>query len=368
MNENGKIDLTDVNKKKKTLSRPSISSFKKQKGPKRDEEGKFATTGGGGLKSMKKLNWKRAFPLIAVIALVGGFLVFQSFAATSTNSQYNCRIWARDNGANFDYVGSKSNVHGIWINKIYQMTFKVAPTPNEKLKWIDRAAELHSQYASGSWDQKCRVRWEVYKEIQQTTPEGLAGRNADQTSKGSDVLKTIYADQIIPRGMTSNPYVTTVIHTRAGLPIVPIKPYYSSIGGRWDGSWPEKIKVCAIVYNRASNGDPRIETKMSVNVSATGKFKKTQILEQLPNLNGRDGWPKYEVCSSAIPKTYVQPATAGRPAITNQPSTAYGAWLDMVSIKDTTNPRSNINKTYKWDTSPNEYYVFVEQYQIKKAE
>ncbi len=368
MDDKGSVNLSGINKtKSKKLIKPV--SLKKQKGPKRDDEGKFATTSGvGGLKTAKAFNWKRAFPIIAIITLVGGFFVYQSFAAGPSNPRYNCRIWAKDNGAIFDYVGTKSNVHGIWINTIYQMNFKVAPTPNEKLKWVDRAAELHNSYTSGSWDQKCRVRWEVYKEILQTTPEGLGNRSADQATKSSEVLKTVYADQIIPRGMTNNPYITTIIHTRAGLPIVPIKPYYSSITQRWESGWPEKIKVCAIVYNRRGSPGNRLETKVSMNVSATGQFKKTVVLEQLPNLNAGGGYPKYEICSGTVPKTYTQPATAGRPVITGRPSSVISAGLDMVSIKNPTNPRSSENKTFKWDTSPNEYHVLVEQYQIKKAE
>ncbi len=84
--ESNKIDLKEVNKtkSKKTLQMPQIANpLKKQKGPKRDEEGKFAsTTGGGGLSTLRGFDFKRALPLIAVITLVGGFFVYRSFAAT----------------------------------------------------------------------------------------------------------------------------------------------------------------------------------------------------------------------------------------------------------------------------------------------
>lgn len=78
-------DLSDFNKQKRHLHLPVISNpLKKQKGPLRDGEGKFATKVGiGGLPELKSLNLKRALPLVAVIALVGGFLVYKSFATTA---------------------------------------------------------------------------------------------------------------------------------------------------------------------------------------------------------------------------------------------------------------------------------------------
>lgn len=389
MDDKDKISLTDVNKTKKTGNLPKLSSpLKKQKGPKRDEEGKFAaTSGGGGLKTAKPFNWKRALPLIAVITLVGGFFVYQSFAATlgskngslsrGTNKKLNCREWGKARGIRVEFYSAGSETPSInhyWLYETYQKLFKVLPTVppaenNEVYYWMNREKELYKQYANDLEMRACGgVLWQIYQEIQKSTPQGLAKREADQKAKGSDVLMTIYADQILPRGYLVNHYVKQYVHTRAGFAVVPIKPFYSSISGRWQGAWPDKIKVCAIVYNAASNGSKQFETKVTMNVSATGQFKKTQILEQLPNLNSGGGWPKYEVCSSTIPKTYVQPATAGRPAITNPPSSAYSSWLDMVSIKDTTNPDSPYNKTYKWDTTPNDYKVFLEQYQIRKAE
>ncbi len=79
--EENKIDLAAVNKSKKQLKLPEIKNLlTKQKGPKRDDEGKF-TTGSGGLKRLDRFNLKRAIPLLVIVSLVGGSLVYQSFAA-----------------------------------------------------------------------------------------------------------------------------------------------------------------------------------------------------------------------------------------------------------------------------------------------
>lgn len=84
MEDSNKIDLKKVNKTKKQIKLPSITNpMKRQNGPKRDDEGKFATNvGSGGLQSLKGFNLKRALPLIIVVTLVGGFFVYRSFAAT----------------------------------------------------------------------------------------------------------------------------------------------------------------------------------------------------------------------------------------------------------------------------------------------
>lgn len=86
MSDSDKVDLTGMNQseKGKTVAVPSFkpklkNRFRNQQGPKRDHEGKFAVSHGTGLNT-KKFNWKRALPIIAVIALVGGLMVFRSFA------------------------------------------------------------------------------------------------------------------------------------------------------------------------------------------------------------------------------------------------------------------------------------------------
>lgn len=81
--QDNKIDLSELNKTKRQLKLPKIRNpfSKKSAGPDRDEFGKF-TSGSGGLLSSKKLNMKRVVPIVAVVSLVGGFFVFQSFANT----------------------------------------------------------------------------------------------------------------------------------------------------------------------------------------------------------------------------------------------------------------------------------------------
>lgn len=89
MQDQNKIDLKDVNKTKKQIKLPKLNNpFKKQSGQKRDEEGKFATTtGSGGLLKSKNFNLKRALPIMILVALVGGYMVFRSFAATLPTPQ-----------------------------------------------------------------------------------------------------------------------------------------------------------------------------------------------------------------------------------------------------------------------------------------
>lgn len=77
-----KVDLSSVNKKKNKKLSELKNPLKKQKGPVRDSEGKF-TSGSGGLRQLN-FNWKRALPVILVVALTGGFLVYRSFAGPNT--------------------------------------------------------------------------------------------------------------------------------------------------------------------------------------------------------------------------------------------------------------------------------------------
>lgn len=81
-----RIDLSSINqqpKQKRKLSLPNFLKRKKSAGPGRDHLGQFSS-GSSGLKAVKKFNWARALPLILVIAGVGGYLVFRSFAGTYT--------------------------------------------------------------------------------------------------------------------------------------------------------------------------------------------------------------------------------------------------------------------------------------------
>lgn len=85
------VDLKDINQQEKNAtvseSQSKYSFWRKKKSQdqyQRDETGKF-TSGSGGLQKTNRLNIKRALPLVVVIALVGGFFVYRSFAATTSN-------------------------------------------------------------------------------------------------------------------------------------------------------------------------------------------------------------------------------------------------------------------------------------------
>lgn len=80
--DENKVDLSSVNRKKNKKLSELKNPLKKQKGPARDNEGKF-TSGSGGLRQLN-FNWKRALPVILVVALTGGFLVYRSFAGPNT--------------------------------------------------------------------------------------------------------------------------------------------------------------------------------------------------------------------------------------------------------------------------------------------
>jgi starvation-inducible outer membrane lipoprotein len=86
MESDNKVDLSSVNKVRsgKSSTKGSLTRFfkKKSAGRGRDEVGRFVS-GSGGLLGKKKIDLKRSLPVILVIALVGGFLVYRSFAATA---------------------------------------------------------------------------------------------------------------------------------------------------------------------------------------------------------------------------------------------------------------------------------------------
>jgi len=68
-----KIDIQKIN---------PFSKYKLGKDQKRDNNGKF-TAGSGGLSTLEKFNWKRSLPIVVTVALVGGFLVYRSFATVA---------------------------------------------------------------------------------------------------------------------------------------------------------------------------------------------------------------------------------------------------------------------------------------------
>lgn len=97
-----------------TLRKDNVtSSGQKPGGTQRDELGQFSS-GSGGL-TIKNFNWKRFLPVVAVVALVGGFLVYRSFGAnsllalpgTTVGSQNDCQTA----GGNIlkETTGSKRN-------------------------------------------------------------------------------------------------------------------------------------------------------------------------------------------------------------------------------------------------------------------
>jgi len=87
-----RIDLSSVNqqpKQKRKLTLPGFLKRKKSAGPGRDHLGQFSS-GSSGLQSARKFNWARALPLALIIAGVGGFFVYQSFAGVSSYSWRQC--------------------------------------------------------------------------------------------------------------------------------------------------------------------------------------------------------------------------------------------------------------------------------------
>jgi hypothetical protein len=81
MNKN-KVNLSSTNNTKQPPKQKTKNLLRRQSGPTRDTDGKFATKGSGGLSSLSNLNWKRMLPVILIIAITGGFFVYRSLAAT----------------------------------------------------------------------------------------------------------------------------------------------------------------------------------------------------------------------------------------------------------------------------------------------
>lgn len=92
MNQKDNVDLSSVNKTKKKLNLPKLTNLlrKKHAGPSRDADGKFASVGGGGLRFVKRFDWKRTLPVVIIIALTGGFFVWKSFAASPQFDYSKC--------------------------------------------------------------------------------------------------------------------------------------------------------------------------------------------------------------------------------------------------------------------------------------
>lgn len=83
---------TPSKSKSASVSKNKLSTPRSTKnGVRRDSEGRFAATNSR-LAVLKKFNWKRASPIIAVVALVGGWLVYSSFATTAKPPAYQYSI------------------------------------------------------------------------------------------------------------------------------------------------------------------------------------------------------------------------------------------------------------------------------------
>ena len=142
------VDLTSVNKTRRSsrLTKLSLASLKRPKdGIKRDDEGKF-TSGSGGLNSFKKWNWKRAAPLVIIVALVGGFFVFQSFAYNLNDVP---RVWR----------GDYMSVNQMTITRAYWELHKERPTVGELLRWPAEAKALHKP---GQTSYNKTILWQIY--------------------------------------------------------------------------------------------------------------------------------------------------------------------------------------------------------------
>lgn len=159
-----KINLTDLNKQpKKKPSLPKLSSlsrsFKKTSaGPGRDQIGRFAPSSASGvsrlwskkgsttMKKQKNFNWSRALPLVALVSLTGGFLVWRSLAATKPPayqySTYTCKSITKKPPATIpandktciDYSSEAA------VYRTYQAIFKYAPSEAAYKQWTQDMA------------------------------------------------------------------------------------------------------------------------------------------------------------------------------------------------------------------------------------
>lgn len=101
---------------------------------KRDINGKFAG-GTGGFAPRKKLELSRLLPTVIVTALVGGFLVFRSFAGgfnSSISPIYNLKLYYPNDSMaqsnyleGFNYVSGKHDRSVLWFEKQDQWTYKM---------------------------------------------------------------------------------------------------------------------------------------------------------------------------------------------------------------------------------------------------
>lgn len=115
----------------------------KSQDQKRDSDGKF-TAGGGGLKAVKEFNWGRAAPIVAVVGLVGGYLVYQSFAGTALYryqySAYQCPGFNKEDAAKNSSDSCVINSAEGMVYRMYQGAYGRSPDNSGLKFWTQKLA------------------------------------------------------------------------------------------------------------------------------------------------------------------------------------------------------------------------------------
>ncbi|MCA9309365.1 DUF4214 domain-containing protein [Candidatus Saccharibacteria bacterium] len=124
------------------LNLQNLNPFK-NKDQRRDTDGKF-TAGGGGLKAVKKFNWGRAAPVVAIVGLVGGYVVYQSFAGTALYryqySTYQCPNFNKDDTAkNTNESCVNASAEGL-VYRYYKAVFGRDPDNSGYKFWTQQLA------------------------------------------------------------------------------------------------------------------------------------------------------------------------------------------------------------------------------------
>jgi len=250
--------------------------------------------GRGGLKSANKFDWKRALPIIALLAVVGSALVYQSFAAMPSGE--TCVTLGRKQGIPDEYSGYVYDID--WLKKVYNTTFKEIPTEAEQLKWMERG-DYYRKKAGNDDAKLCFVRWEVFKEVRETVPENQSKVNRG-VIKGTNVIATITADKmnnIVYNGyqtgrygyssrLSTSPNSTTTDLTYLGYRNNKHKNVSTYVK---NDNWPENIKVCAVYRFRGNQEGP-----VTLDVLAVQGYTAMQ------QINVRSGLVQ-KICTDKIP-------------------------------------------------------------------
>lgn len=124
------------------LNLQNLNPFKK-KDQQRDIDGKF-TAGGGGLKAVKKFNWGRAAPVVVIVGLVGGYVVYQSFAGTALYryqySAYQCSDFNKDDIAKNSSDSCVVNSAEGMVYRMYQGAYGRSPDNSGLKFWTQKLA------------------------------------------------------------------------------------------------------------------------------------------------------------------------------------------------------------------------------------